>query len=66
MLLMLCLLSSASCRPTSALKSIEVPASVNCHGSACIAVTRAFVDEHAAILVENIRLKAALKACQEH
>jgi len=31
----------------------------------CIAVTRAFVDEHAQLFDQNIRLKQALKQCQQ-
>ena len=44
--------------------TVEVVASVNCKAK-CIAVTRAFVDEHGDLFSENIRLKAALEHCNK-
>ena len=57
--------SFASCAP----KQVEVvtaPASVQCDPASearCYNVTEAFLAEHKDIMVENIRLKAALKDC---
>jgi hypothetical protein len=61
LLLICCLSSYAGCRQTE-VKTVEVIASVNCTKD-CIAVTRAFVEEHAAVMTENVRLKAELTAC---
>lgn len=57
MLLMLCLPSFAGC--SSKPKVVTVESAVTSKGS-----TRAFATEHKNLLVENIRLKADLKACQ--
>ena len=56
MLSMLCLLNIASCQPVP-VKTVEVQAT----SKGC---SRAFVEEHDSLFAENIRLKAALKACQ--
>lgn len=53
------------CHPAPVIKTVEVPASVHCEGPDCIMVTRTFVDEHGSLFAENIKLKAALKACRE-
>ena len=46
---------------------VHAPASVNCDPAKeeCISVTRPFLDEHGALFAENIRLKAALKFCNQ-
>ena len=67
LLLICCFSSFVSCRTTPAPNTVEVEASANCHlpGDQCIAVTRAFVMEHAILFEQTIRLKAALKVCQQ-
>ena len=65
MLLILCLMSTVSC----ALKPVPRPASgatVRCAADEdCVSVSKAFVREHGELFDENIRLKAALKLCNE-
>ena len=56
-LLMLVLLSFASCHKTQVPKTVETKAT----SKGC---SPAFVSEHESLFQENIRLKAALKACQ--
>ena len=41
------------------------PAMVGCVGPECVSVTKEFVKEHGRLFAEKIRLKAALKLCQE-
>ena len=66
LLLIVSFSSIASCRSLPPPNTVEVEASVNCKGPAdkCIAVTRSFVDEHARLFDQVVRLKAALKICQ--
>lgn len=59
MLLMLCSLNFAGCNSANPPKVVTVESAVTSKGS-----TRAFATEHKNLLVENIRLKADLKACQ--
>ena len=67
LLLILSFSGFVSCRTPSAPSTVEVEASVNCRGPAdkCIAVTRAFLDEHLRLFEQNIRLRQALKICQD-
>ena len=67
LLLIFSISSIVSCRTPSAPNPVEVDASVNCRRPAdkCIAVSRAFVDEHARLFDQVIRLKAALKICEK-
>lgn len=58
MLLIGCLLSIASCQKPLPPSTVEVPATVKGCGDAII-------QEHSDIMAENIRLKAALKFCQQ-
>ena len=60
---MLCLFSTVSCHKAPAPSTLEVSASANCNQD-CVAVTKQFVLEHALLFDQNIKLKAALKACQ--
>lgn len=53
-----CLLAFVSCQPAPKPTTLEVPAS----SRGC---QRAFVEEHEALMQQVIRLKAALKLCQE-
>ena len=46
------------------IKTVEVVASVNCKTN-CVAVTRAFVEEHFDLMAENIKLTAAWKVCRD-
>ena len=62
--LTLSMLSFGGCQ-TPSVKTVEVPVSSHCEGNDCFQVTRAFMDEHGNLLVENIRLKAALKFCNQ-
>jgi hypothetical protein len=61
-LLLICFLfSCASCAP-KLVEVVEVQASVRCNSNTeerCYSVTQNFIDEHRALFVENIRLKAA-------
>lgn len=62
-LLWICsLFSCGSCQPQP-VKTVEVPATVNCvevQGMRCFSVTGAFIEEHERLFIENIRLKARL------
>ena len=64
--LIVCFSSFVSCRPLPAPNTVEVEASVHCTAPVdkCIAVTRAFLDEHFRLFEQNIKLKQALKSCQ--
>lgn len=53
-----------SCSPTIDKHAPASPASVVCQTN-CVSVTPAFVKEHADLFDEVIRLRAALKVCQE-
>jgi hypothetical protein len=57
-LLTLCLLSFAGCKSAPP-KAVTVERTITAKGC-----TRAFQEEHKNLLVENIRLRADLKACQ--
>jgi hypothetical protein len=67
MLLILFLWSCVSCQPKPVPNTVEVPGSVHCDPATapCFSVSRAILEEHGALLAENIRLKAALKFCTE-
>ena len=63
-----CLLSTASCSSKPVPKAAFSDASVQCDATVrkdCWSVTPAYVKEHAILFDEAIRLKAALKVCQE-
>ncbi len=61
-LLISSLVLSVSCQPQP-VKTVEVSASVNCDPSVtrCYSVTPAFVAEHRALMVTNLRLKKECK-----
>lgn len=62
-----CLLGCGSCQPQP-VKTIEVPASVQCDptlGQTCWLVTEMFIQEHKALFMEVVRLKAELDECQQ-
>ena len=49
---------SVSCQSAAVIKTVESPVTVK-------GATRPLKEEHEALLAENIRLKTALKLCQE-
>jgi len=68
MLLIVCSLSIAGCAKKAPPNAIDYSRSVQCRPTLerpCASVTPGFIDEHAALFDEVIRLRAALTACQK-
>jgi hypothetical protein len=65
MLPTLFIMSLGGC-PAPEVKTVEVQASIQCkEGDRCFSVTKEFLLEHGRLFDENIRMKAALKICND-